>query len=337
MKAIGFYQSLPISEPDSFVAFETPVPVPGDRDLLVQVQAISVNPVDFKVRQNSARENRLEQPKIIGWDAAGTVVATGSKVTLFKPGDPVYYAGDITRAGSNAEFQVVDERIVGKKPARLNFAEAAALPLTALTAWEMLFDRMLIEADRDEGKSLLIIGGAGGVGSIAIQLARQIAGLKVIATASRPETIEWCRQMGAHYVINHKNLLPEIKEAGFPVVDFIIDLVDANGYWDTMAELIRPQGRIASITGSSVPVALNKLKNKSVSFSWEFMFTRSMFQTTDMIGQYEILNIISRMIDDGLLKTTIQRVYEGLSAENLKAAHQLLESGKAIGKVVITV
>ncbi|MCD9577301.1 zinc-binding alcohol dehydrogenase family protein [Flavobacterium soyae] len=335
MKAIGFKSSLPIEEKDSFIEFETVKPIPGAHDLLVKIDAVSVNPVDFKIRQSGAKDIVLETPKIIGWDAVGIVQAVGEKVTLFEVGDPVYYAGDLTKQGSNAEFQIVDERIAGNKPTSLTNAEAAVIPLTGLTAWEILFDRIRINPEKDKGKSILIIGGAGGVGSIAIQLSKKIAGLTVIATASRPETIDWCKKQGADFVVDHKDLISSVREAGFQHVDFILDFVDTNAYWDIMAELIKPQGHIASITGSAEPVALNKLKGKSVSFSWELMYTRSMFQTEDMIEQHHILNKIADLLDDGVLKTTLKETYKGLSVENLKKAHQLLESGKTIGKIAI--
>jgi len=335
MKAIGFKTSLPIAEKDSFIAFETPKPIPGKRDLLVKISAVSVNPVDFKIRQNSAKDTVLETPKIIGWDAVGIVEAVGEDVRLFEVGDSVFYAGDITKQGSNAEYQIIDERIVGKKPTSLSIEEAAVIPLTGLTAWEILFDRIRINPEKDKGKSILIIGGAGGVGSIAIQLAKKIAGLTVIATASRPETIEWCKKQGADFVVDHKDLVASIREAGFEYVDFILDFVDTNTYWDTMVELIKPQGHIASITGSSDPVALNKLKNKSASFSWELMYTRSMFETDDMQEQHNILNKIADLLDDGTLKTTLNETLLGLTPENFKKAHELLESGKTIGKIAI--
>ncbi|WPO77770.1 zinc-binding alcohol dehydrogenase family protein [Flavobacterium sp. KACC 22761] len=335
MKAIGFKTSLKIEEKESFIEFETQKPVPGAHDLLVKIDAISVNPVDFKIRQNSAKDTVLETPKIIGWDAVGIVQAVGEKVTLFEVGDPVYYAGDITKQGSNAEYQIIDERIVGRKPKSLSIEEAAVIPLTALTAWEILFDRIRISAEKDRGKSILIIGGAGGVGSIAIQLAKKIAGLTVIATASRSETIDWCKSQGADYVVDHKNLIASVRAAGFEHVDFILDFVDTNAYWDIMTEMIKPQGHIASITGSSNPVALNSLKSKSVSFSWELMYTRSMFQTEDMIEQHHILNKVADLLDDGVLKTTLNQTLNGLTVENLKKAHQLLESGKTIGKIAI--
>ena len=335
MKAIGFKTSLSIEEKDSFIEFETVKPTPGEHDLLVKIDAISVNPVDFKIRQSAAKDTVLETPKIIGWDAVGIVQAVGEKATLFEVGDLVYYAGDITKQGSNAEYQIIDERIVGKKPKSLSIEEAAVIPLTALTAWEILFDRIRINPEKDKGKSVLIIGSAGGVGSIAIQLAKKIAGLTVIATASRPETVEWCKQQGADFVVDHKNLIDSVREAGFQHVDFILDFVDTNAYWDIMAELIKPQGHIASITGSAEPVVLNKLKGKSISFSWELMYTRSMFQTEDMIEQHRILNKVADLLDEGILKTTLNQTLNGLTADNLKKAHQLLESGRTIGKIAI--
>lgn len=335
MKAIGFKTSLPITSTESFIEFETEKPIPNGRDLLVKIYAVSVNPVDFKIRQNSAKDTVLAEPKVIGWDAVGVVERVGDAVSLFNVGDEVYYAGDINRTGSNAEYQLVDERIVGKKPKGLNAAEAAAIPLTALTAWEILFDRLRI-SEHDKGKSILIIGGAGGVGSIAIQLAKRVAGLKVIATASRPETIAWCREQGADYVVNHYDLVADTRRAGFQYVDFILDFVDTNSYWDAMVELIKPQGHIGSITGSATPLVLNKLKAKSASFSWELMYTRSTYQTDDMVEQHDILNKVADLLDEGTLSTTLKETLKGLTADNFKRAHAQLESGKMIGKIVIT-
>lgn len=334
MKAVGFKTSLPINEPESFIEFETEIPKPTGYEILVKVKAVSVNPVDYKIRQNSAKEKTLEQPKVIGWDAAGIVEETGAAVTLFKKGDEVYYAGDITKSGSNAEFQLVDERIVGKKPVSLTYDQAAAMPLTTLTAWEILFDRMRIN-EKDKGKTILIIGGAGGVGSIAIQIAKKIAGLRVIATASRPESIEWCRQQGADYVVNHRNLVHEVQNTGFKQVDFILDFVDVNQYWDAFVELIRPQGAIGSISDPAQPVNLRQLKSKSVSFHWELMFTRSMFQTDDITEQHHILNKAAALFNNGTLHTTLTTTLNGLSADNFKAAHRQLESGNTIGKLAI--
>ena len=267
----------------------------------------------------------------------GVVESVGDKVTLFRTGDAVYYAGDINKSGSYAEYQLIDERLVGRKPANLSIEEAAGVPLVALTAWEVLFDRMRLSAERDAGKTILIIGGAGGVGSIAIQLAKKLLGLRVIATASRPETTDWCQQMGADIVVNHKDLVGNIRSQGIQHVDFIVDFVNTNGYWDNMAELIKPQGHIASITGSAEPVALNKLKSKSVSFSWELMFTRSTFQTDDMIEQHRILNRVAALYESGTLVPIVNQALHGLSAETIKQAHTQLESGTTIGKLIVVV
>ena len=336
MKAIGFKTSLPINENDSFIEFETPIPTPVGRDILVKVAAISINPVDYKIRQNSLKGKTQDPPKIIGWDAVGIVEAVGENVTLFKKGDKVFYAGDITKSGSNQEFQLVDERIVGFAPKKLSIEQIAAMPLTVLTAWEIFFDRMRLTAERDSGKNILIIGGAGGVGSIAIQLAKKILGLTVIATASRPVTVEWCKKMGADYVVNHGNLTEELDKIGFKQLDFIVDFVDVNKYWDAFVQLIKPQGQIGSISDPTEPVNLRQLKSKSVSFHWELMFTRAMFQTEDMIEQHHILNKVAKLLDKGVVQSTLNTTLTGFSAENLKEAHRLLESGKTIGKVVIT-
>ncbi|WP_031428189.1 zinc-binding alcohol dehydrogenase family protein [Flavimarina sp. Hel_I_48] len=335
MKAIGFKKSLPINEKESFISFETETPKPEGRDLLVKIQAVSVNPVDTKIRKSAAKDKTLDEPKIIGWDAVGIVEAVGEHVEFFKKGDTVFYAGDLTRPGSNAEFQLVDERIVGHKPKNLSIPEAAAMPLTSLTAWETLFDRMRILREKDEGKSILIIGGAGGVGSIATQMAKRLAGLEVIATSSRDETVQWCKDHGADHVVNYKNLVENVKKAGFETVDFIVDFHDLNQYWDDCVELIKPQGHITSITGSPEPLELNKLKNKSVTFSWELMYTRSMFETEDMVAQHRILNTVAKLLDNGELRSTLNNTLQGMTVDNFKAVHAQLESGKSIGKTVI--
>ncbi len=335
MKAIGFKQSLPITEKESFIEFETEKPAPSGYDLLVKISAISVNPVDFKIRQNAAKDTILDTPKIIGWDAVGIVEAAGDKTSRFRAGDEVYYAGDITRSGSNAEYQLIDERIVGHKPKNLTIAEAAAIPLTGLTAWESLFDRIKINPGADKGKTVLVLAGAGGVGSIAIQIAKKVAGLTVIATASRPESENWCKQLGADYVVNHHNLKAELEKTGHSQVDYILDFVDLGGYWEIVADIIKPQGHIVSITGSSKPLNLNLFKNKSVTFSWEFMYTRSLFTTDDMDRQHQILDEIADLLDTGTLKTTLTTTLEGFTVENLKKAHQMQESGTTIGKTVI--
>lgn len=333
MKAIAVTQALPASNHGSLVDIETPKPSAKGRDLLVRVQAISVNPVDYKVRQSHPPGGA---PRILGWDAAGTVEAVGEEVTRFKAGDTVYYAGDITRAGSNAEFQLVDERIVGRKPQSLSFAQAAALPLTAITAWEALFERLGIDRHgKDRGRSLLIIGGAGGVGSIAIQLAR-FAGLQVIATASRPETVKWCRDFGATHVIDHRQPLPaQLTELGFNDVDFVANFANTDLYWQVMAHVIRPQGKIVSIVENSDPLDLDLLKSKSATFAWEFMFTRSKFQTSDMAAQGELLNELAVLIDSGKIRTTLTETLSPLNAATLREVHQRSEAGSVIGKLVI--
>lgn len=335
MKAIGFKQSLPISDNNSFIEFETEKPIPSGYDLLVKISAISVNPVDFKIRQTAAKDTTLDTPKIIGWDAVGVVEAVGDKTSRFKVGDEVFYAGDLNRSGSNAEYQLIDERIVGHKPKNSTIAEAAAMPLTGLTAWESLFDRIKINPETDKGKTVLILAGAGGVGSIAIQLAKKVGNLTVIATASRTETADWCKKLGADFVVNHYDLKAELDKIGHSQVNYILDFVDLKGYWETMADIIKPQGHIVSITGSSEPLNLNIFKTKSVSISWEFMYTRSMFATDDIDRQHEILNEISRLLDDGTLQTTLTTTLEGFTVENLKEAHKMQESGKTIGKTVI--
>ncbi|WP_025762956.1 zinc-binding alcohol dehydrogenase family protein [Dyadobacter tibetensis] len=335
MKAIGFKQSLPITEENSFIAFETETPIASGYDLLVKISAISVNPVDFKIRQNAAKDTVLDMPKIIGWDAVGVVEAIGDQVSRFQIGDEVYYAGDLTRSGSNAEYQLVDERIVGRKPTSLTNAEAAALPLTALTAWESLFDRIKVNSTTDKGKTVLILAGAGGVGSIAIQIAKKVAGLTVIATASRPETVAWCEGLGADFVVNHRHLKADLEKIGHGQVDYILDFVDLEGYWDLAAELIKPQGHIVSITGSNSPLNLNILKTKSVTFSWELMYTRSMYTTADMARQHEILNEVADLIDAGVLKSTLTTTLQGFTVDHLKKAHRMQESGTTIGKTVI--
>ncbi len=335
MKAIGIKTSLPIGAEKSFELFELEKPVAKGRDLLVKIVATSVNPVDYKIRENAAKNKTLELPKILGWDAVGRVEVVGENVQLFKVGDTIFYAGDITRSGTDAEFQLVDERIVGHAPTKLSIAETAAVPLTALTAWELLFDRLRISREKDKSKSVLIIGGAGGVGSMAIQLAKKIAGLTVLATASRKESADWCKKMGADFIVNHHDLLNEVRKAGFQQVDYILDFYDVNQYWDAFVELIKPQGSIGSISDPTEPVNLRQLKAKSVSFHWELMFTRSMFQTEDMMEQHHIFNQLADLLDKGILQSTLTTTYKGFTVENFKAAHALQESGKAIGKTVI--
>ncbi|WP_371176404.1 zinc-binding alcohol dehydrogenase family protein [Bacillus atrophaeus] len=332
MKAVGLHRYLPIDEPDSLIEEEIEKPVAKGRDLLVKIAAVSVNPVDTKIR--SPKAEKEDELKILGWDACGTVVQTGENCEWFQEGDEVYYAGDVNRQGSNSEYQLVDERIAAKKPESLSCAEAAAMPLTTLTAWEALFDRLRITKE-DEGKTILIIGGAGGVGSIATQLAKQ-AGLTVAATASREETKDWCFKMGADHVINHhQELLPQLKAAGINGTEYILCLNDTDGHWEGMADVILPQGTICSIVENQHPLDLNLLKSKSAGFVWEFMFTRAMFQTDDMIKQREILTKAAKKFDQGKLSHTLTTVLKPFSAEQLKKAHAKLESGKMIGKLVV--
>jgi zinc-binding alcohol dehydrogenase family protein len=337
VKAIAIDQSKLVTEPDCFTELTLDLPSVNPRDLLVKVKAVSVNPVDYKVR-SSVQSGSV--PKVLGWDAAGIVEQIGSEVTLFKPGDEVYYAGSITRSGSNSEYQVVDERIVGKKPSSLSFEEAAALPLTTITAWEALFERLGIEPQKtmaNEASKLLIIGGAGGVGSIAIQLAKQVAGLTVIATASRPETIDWSLKMGANYTINHREkFAAELEKLGIQQVDYILCLNDTDGHWQNMADVIKPQGKICSIVETEQPLDLNLLKNKSVTFAWELMFTKPMYETPDMQSQHDLLNQVATLVDQQVIKTTLTENFGLLDPTNLAKAHALLESGKAIGKVVLS-
>jgi zinc-binding alcohol dehydrogenase family protein len=334
MKAIAYYNALPISDPLSLQDIELPAPVAGPRDLLVEVKAISVNPVDTKVRQNAQPEGG--NAKVLGWDVAGVVKAVGSDVTLFKAGDKVFYAGSITRPGANSELHVVDERIVGHMPKSLSFAHAAALPLTAITAWELLFERLKVaEGKTDTTQSLLIVGAAGGVGSILTQLASKLTGLKVIGTASRPETAAWVKDLGAHEVIDHsKPLSEELKRAGIPSVTNVASLTQTDQHLDQLVEALAPQGKLALIDD---PKALDvtKLKRKSISLHWEFMYTRSMFATDDMIEQHNLLNRVAELIDAGVLKTTFGEHFGTINATNLRRAHELLESGKAKGKIVL--
>ena len=335
MKAVGLTQYLPIDNENSLLDVEIPKPTAKGKDLLVEVKAISVNPVDYKVR--SSQDKVESEPRILGWDAAGVVVEVGEEVTEFKPGDEVYYAGDITRPGSNSEFHLVDARIVGCKPKNLDFANAAAFPLTGITAWEALFERLNIDkTGADEGKSILIINGAGGVGSIAIQIAKKLAKLNVIATASRPETIAWCEKLGADEVVNHRNnLADEIEKIGYQNVDYILCLNDTDGHWEAMTKAIKPQGVICSIVENKQPLDMDTLKSKSAGIVWEFMFTRSMYQTEDMVEQSNLLGELSQLIEDGVIVSTCNDVVKPINALNLRDVHQRLEKGKTIGKIVL--
>ncbi len=334
MKAVALTHYLPISDPQALFDTELPQPSPTGHDILVRVEAVSVNPVDTKVR--APKDKVEDSPKVLGYDAAGVVESVGDGVTRFNLGDRVYYSGDITRPGTNAEFQLVDERLVGKLPQSLTFAEAAALPLTTITAWEALFTRLSIDrAGSNRGQSILIIGGAGGVGSIAIQLAK-LAGLVVIATAARPQSQAWVKQLGADHTVDYSEaMIEKMAQLGHREVDFIANFNNTDAYWAVMAELIRPQGKIVGIVGNQDPLDLNLLKTKSASFTWEFMFTRSMYQTADMADQGQLLDQVAALVDAGKLRTTLGETLSPINAANLRQAHRQIESGRTIGKLVL--
>jgi NADPH2:quinone reductase len=334
MKAVGYKRSLPIDAADALIDFEAAKPAPLGRDIRVAVKAVSANPVDYKVRKRAAPPEG--EIKILGYDAAGIVDAIGPDVTLFKTGNEVFYAGSILRQGTNSEFHLVDERIVGRKPKTLSFAEAAALPLTSITAWELLFDRLGVIPGRSvEARTLLITGGAGGVGSILIQLARRLTGLTVVATATRPESQTWCLDLGAHAVINHAEpLKQQIEKLKLPPVALVASLTFTDQHYKAIAEFMAPQGKFGLIDD---PPEFNAgvFKGKAVSIHWESMFTRSSFQTHDMIGQHHLLNDVADLIDKGVLRTTLDQTFGTISAANLKRAHALLESGTSRGKIVL--
>ena len=326
MKAVGLYRYLPIDHPESLLDLEVDTPTASGRDLLVEVRAVSVNPVDTKRRMAGADE---PQPRILGFDAAGVVRSAGPECTLFKPGDAVYYAGSVIRQGSNAELQLVDERIVGRKPASLSFAEAAALPLTTLTAWELMFDRMGISrTGANAGADLLVIGGAGGVGSMAIQLAKKLARLNVTATASRPESVAWCKELGADAVIDHHKTI----ETDF---DYVLCLANTDPYWPLFPRITKPQGKIGLIVRTQKPVDLQILHDKSLTVCLEGMFTRSTFKTPDIEAQHRLLDETAGLVEAGILRTTAKDNLGRICAEHLKRAHQRLEGGHAIGKLVL--
>jgi NADPH:quinone reductase len=334
MKAVGYRKSLPLSDGEALMDITLPRPVPAGRDLLVRVQAISVNPVDAKMRMRA--EPPVGEHKVLGWDAVGVVDEVGSDCTLFKPGDSVFYAGAIGRPGTNAEFHMVDERIVGPKPASLSNAEAAALPLTAITAWEALFDRLDIgKPVPGAADALLVVGGAGGVGSIAIQLAKARTNVTVIATASRPETQDWVKRLGADHVVDHSQpLADQMAKLGIGAPAFVFSTTQTDRHFDQIAELIAPQGRFALIDDPE-PIDVRKLKRKSVSLHWELMFTRSIFETADMEAQHRLLIEVAQLVDGGKIKTTLAENFGMINAANLKRAHAMLESGRAKGKIVL--
>lgn len=336
MKAVGYQQSLAASDPLALQDISLPKPVASGRDILVRVEAVSVNPVDTKVRRRA--EPEAGQYKVLGWDAAGEVVDVGTEVSLFKPGDKVYYAGSLTRSGSNSEYQLVDERLVAIMPDNLSYAEAAALPLTAITAWELLFDRLEIQQAslKHPRPVLLVTGAAGGVGSVLVQLARQLTTATIIATASRPESKQWVTELGAHYVLDHSQpLLPQLKALDLTCVSHVASLTHTEQHYPELVQLLAPQGKLALIDDPVGGIDIMPLKQKSISLHWEFMFTRAMFDTPDMIAQHQLLTDLSRLIQQGQVKTTLKQTLGIINATNLRQAHQLLESGTAIGKVVL--
>ncbi len=335
MKAVGYKTPQMIDHAESLLDITLPDPVAAGHDLLVEVKAVSVNPVDTKVRAGSAPAAGQDH-KVLGWDASGIIKAVGPEVTLFKPGDRVWYAGSIARPGTNSELHVVDERVVGQMPKSLDFAQAAALPLTAITAWEMLFDRLSIAPGKaPSGQTLLIIGASGGVGSIMTQLATRLTSLTVIGTASRPETQAWVRELGAHHVVDHSQpIAAELKRIGFPTVDLIVSLTQTDQHFGQIVEAIAPQGKFGLIDDPK-SLDVSAFKRKSVSVHWELMFTRSLFGTADMIGQHRLLNEVAALVDAGLIRTTLSEEFGVINAANLKRAHALIESGKARGKLVL--
>lgn len=334
MKAVGFVNSLPIEADESLFDIELPIPSIRPTDLLVAVEAISVNPADAKIRIRTATDKPHDEPFVLGYDAVGIVEAVGEDVIGFKNGDRVWYAGEANRPGSYAELQAVDYRIVSLAPISVSNSAAASLPLVSLTSWEMLFDRLQVPCDTSN-PSILVVGGAGGVGSITIQLARKLTGLEIIATASRNESAEWCRTMGANEVVDHRNLVEDTRKGGRQFVDYITQYADTSQHWDAMCELIAPQGRIGTIVESSDKLDISALQGKSAALMWELMFTRSLFGTNDLNEQGAILTRMAGLVDDGIITTTETETLKGLSAETLKSAHKTIESGSTIGKIVV--
>ena len=335
MKAVAVYEALPTDDPNCFVNIEIETPIPEGFDILVRVHGISINPVDSKERLGLS--GRLEEPLILGWDACGEVISVGVNVQNFKPKDMVMYAGDISRPGSYAEYQLVDERIVGPKPSGLSFEEAATLPLTTLVAWESLFDRLEITRHESDSPALLIIGGAGGLGSMAIQFARHLSNCTIIATASRPESQEWCSTLGAHYVIDHSSELGEqLKSLGFETVPYILNCSNNIPYWKQMSQIIAPEGAICLVASTKAKLDLDLYMEKSVQINYELMFTRSIFKTDKMSIQGEILRKIAEMIGDGTIRHVMTKKMGPMSASTLADAHRIIEQGRMIGKMALS-
>lgn len=339
MKAIGYTHSLPINNAESLIDIDIPQPIATGHDLLVKINAIAVNPVDYKIRQNVPAPD--DNYKVIGWDAVGEVVAAGEAVTQFQPGDRVFYAGDLNRQGSNAEYQLVDERIVGSKPKSLSDAEAAALPLTTITAWELLFEHLGIQQQSPDSSAksdevILVVGAAGGVGSILLQIARAVTGATIIATASRESSRAWVEKLGAHYVVDHtKPLQPQIEALNIGQVTHVASLNSTEAYFESYTELLATFGKIAMIDDPKSPLDIMKLKPRSQSLHIEFMFARSMFKAADMNEQGKLLNRMADLIDQGYIQTTVGKNLGTINAQNLRAAHEALETGRSIGKIVL--
>ena len=336
MQAVATYKALPCEEPRALVDLELPDPTPGDRDLLIRVEAVSVNPADYRMRLRKADDG---QAAVLGWDVAGTVEQVGKRAeTSFAPGDRVFYSGDLNRQGANCELHAVDARIVGHRPLTLSAAQAAALPLTALTAWEALFERIgIVRIDEGAVRTMLILGGAGGVGSMAVQLAKTVPGLRVLATASSPESQAWCRRLGADEVLDHsQDLRGQLVSIGLTEVEYVLILSHPDEHFDAVSELLAPHGTICCVVPFNQPTDLNRLMRKSARFAWEFMFTRPMFHTSDLIKQSSILNEIARMVDTGLLVSTMSEDMGFICAANLRRAHARLEQGHTLGKLVLT-
>ena len=335
IKAVGYKRALPIDDPEALLDVVLPEPTPGPHDLIVDIKAISVNPADTKMRRSTSPAPG--ETKVLGWDAAGVVATVGADVTLFRPGDKVWYAGSIARPGTYAERHAVDERIVGKMPATLSYAQAAALPLTSITAWELLFDRLqVLRNPLSAGNQLLVIGAAGGVGSILLQLARKLTDLTIVGTASNPESEAWVRERGAHHVIDYRKLLvEELREVGIPSVAYVACLTQTEKHFAPIAEALTPEGRLAIIDDPAIPLDIMKLKSKSVSLHWEFMFTRSLFNTVDMIEQHKLLDRVSELVDQGIVKSTLAHHFGTITAANVRRAHAQIESGQTRGKIVL--
>jgi zinc-binding alcohol dehydrogenase family protein len=334
MKAVAYHSEMSADDPLALEDVELETPQPGPRDCRVEVRAIAINPVDIKIRQ-SARPEAGEQ-RILGWDAAAVVVDTGEEVRDFMVGDEVWYAGQVNRPGCQAEFQLVDERILAHKPRNMSFAEAAALPLTSLTAWEILFDRLELHREPQAEQRLLVTGAAGGVGSILLQLARRLSSATLIATASREKTRDWVRRMGASHVLDHRNpLSEELSRTGLKDISHAASLTHTDTHFPELVKMLRPEGRLALIDSPTQPLDVVSMQQKSLSLHWEFMFTRSLFETDTMPRQGQILSRVAELAQRGDLQSTMTRHLGRINAHNVRAAFDIIQSGQSIGKIVL--